>query len=336
MSWKPTASFEVLRLRASIIAELRKFFAERNILEVETPLLYGSTATDLQLTSFTSRCLQRLLFLQTSPEFPMKRLLAAGSGPIYQITKAFREGESGRLHNPEFTMLEWYRPGFSLEQFMDEMQALLFCILSNKKPEHVAYADIFQTFLNINPHTASLEVLMNCAENQGLVVDGLDSDRDAYLDLLMSHCIEPNLGWDCPIFIDDFPASQASLAKIYKKCSSPLEGEGDPKGRMGGDILLAQRFELYIDGMEIANAYYELTDPSEQQLRFESDNKKRKKLGLPVIPVDRHLLAALEQGLPESSGAALGVDRLVFLAAKRAGYKVESINDVLSFPVDCV
>lgn len=323
MSWKPTATFEVLRLRASVIAKLRKFFSDQGILEVETPLLYGSTATDLQLTSFTSRYLQRLLFLQTSPEFSMKRLLAAGSGPIYQISKAFRDGESGRLHNPEFTMLEWYRPGFSLEQFMDEMQVLLFCILSNKKPERVAYGDIFQRYLDINPHTASLEALINCAKNQGIIVDGTDMDQGAYLDLLMSHCIEPHLGWDCPLFINDFPASQAGLAKIYKKL---------PRG----NILLAQRFEVYIDGMEVANAYYELTDPKEQRLRFEHDNKKREKLSLSVIPVDHHLLAALEQGLPESAGAALGVDRLVFLAAKRAGYKVESINDVLSFPVDYV
>lgn len=322
MSWKPTAIFEVLRLRASIIAELRKFFAERNILEVETPLLYGSTATDLQLTSFTSRYLQRLLFLQTSPEFPMKRLLAAGSGPIYQITKAFRDRESGRLHNPEFTMLEWYRPGFSLEQFMDEMQALLFCILSNKKPERVAYADIFQRYLHINPHVASLDELISCAKNQNLMIDeiNMNDDRDAYLDLLMSHCIEFHLGWDCPMFINDFPASQAGLAKV----------------REVNGLFLAQRFEVYIDGMEIANAYYELTDPEEQRSRFESDNKNREKLGSPVIPVDHHLLAALEHGLPESAGAALGVDRLVFLAAKRAGYTVESIADVISFPVDCV
>jgi len=320
MSWKPTASFEILHLRAEVMSKLRGFFAKRNILEVETPLLYGSTATDLQLTSFTSCYLQRLLFLQTSPEFSMKRLLAAGSGPIYQITKAFRNGESGRLHNPEFTMLEWYRPSFSLEQFRDEMQALLFCVLANKKPEHVTYGDIFQRYLDVNPHTASLEALMNCAKNQGLMFDEADKDRDAYLDLLMSHCIEPHLGWDCPMFISDFPASQASLSKVRE-----VDG-----------LFLAQRFEVYIDGMEVANAYYELTDPNEQQLRFESDNKKREKLGLSVIPVDHHLLAALEHGLPESSGAALGVDRLVFLAAKRAGYKIESINDVLIFPVDYV
>jgi len=302
------------------MTQLRKFFADRDVLEVETPMLYGSTATDLQLMSFTSHYLQRLLFLQTSPEFPMKRLLAAGSGPIYQISKAFRDGESGRLHNPEFTMLEWYRPGFSLEQFMDEMQALLFCILSNKKSEHLTYADIFQRYLDINPHTINLEELIVCAKSQGLIVDEADMDRDAYLDLLMSHCIEPHLGWDCPMFVDDFPASQAGLAKVYKV----------------NELFLAQRFEVYIDGMEIANAYYELTDPEEQRLRFERDNEKRKKLDLPIIPIDHHLLAALEHGLPESAGAALGVDRLVFLAAKRAGHTVESIADVLSFPVQCV
>ena len=322
MSWKPAATFEVLRLRAKIMAELRRFFADRNVLEVETPVLYGSTATDLQLKSFTSNYLRRLLFLQTSPEFPMKRLLAAGSGPIYQMTKVFRDGESGRLHNPEFTMLEWYRPGFSLERFMDEMQALLFSILSNKEPERRTYADIFQRYLGIDPHGADLDELIHCADNQTLSFEkeSMQGNKEAYLDLLMSHCIEPYLGWDCPLFIHDFPSSQAGLAKV----------------REVGGLLLAERFEVYIDGMEVANAYYELTDAKEQRLRFEGDNEKRRALGLPAIPVDHHLLAALAHGLPESAGAALGVDRLVFLAAKRAGYTIKSINDVLSFPVDWV
>lgn len=322
MLWEPTASFAVLRLRAEVMAQLRCFFAERNILEVETPLLYGSSATDLQLSSFTSHYLDRLLFLQTSPEFSMKRLLAAGSGPIYQISKAFRNGESGRLHNPEFTMLEWYRPDFNHHQLMDEIQALLVQVLSTKTPERLTYAQIFQDFLNINPHTVHLDELINCADQQGLVFDknNMGSTKDGYFDLLMSHCIEPHLGKNHPVFVSDFPASQAGLAKVHKV----------------DKYFVAERFEVYIEGMEIANAYHELTNPDEQCSRFERDNKAREKLGLPIIPIDNHLLAALEYGLPDSAGVALGVDRLVFLAAKNAGYQVESIDDVLTFPIQRV
>ncbi len=312
-----------------MLAQIRAFFLERNVLEVETPILYSSTATDLQLSSFTSYYLDTLLFLQTSPEFPMKRLLAAGSGPIYQISKTFRDGESGRWHNPEFTMLEWYRPGFDDYTLMDEMEELLVYILLNKnkkrkKIERLSYKHIFQYYLDINPHRASLNELIACAEKKGLIINKNTMDRDNYLDLLMSHYIEPYLGTDYPVFITDFPASQAGLAKVRELSED------------GASIFLAERFEVYIQGMEIANAYHELTNPQEQGLRFEQNNEKRKKLGLPIIPIDFNLLAALEHGLPESAGAALGIDRLVFLVAKSLGHPVQAIRDVLSFPIDCV
>ncbi len=317
--WRPSASLERLQLRARVLARIRTFFSERGVMEVETPVLSAAAATDPSLSSF-SACYQgpgaasgRELYLQTSPEFAMKRLLASGSGPIYQICKAFRNGESGRQHNPEFTMLEWYRPGFKLQTFMDEVEALVCELLELPSAERISYAELFKRHLGLDPHTASLSTLSACATENGLLLSSalMESDRDVWLALLLTHLIEPSLGIERPVFIYDFPVSQAMLARI-----SP------------GEPPVAERFELYVTGVELANGFFELCDGEEQRSRFQADRLRRKHLGLPSVPIDEHLLSAMESGLPESVGVALGVDRLVMLYGG-----TDSIDEVIAFPL---
>lgn len=298
-TWQPTATIENLKKRAEIIAKIRNFFAKRNILEVETPLLSHATVTDVHLHSIKTT---GNLYLQTSPEYAMKRLLAAGSGSIYQICKAFRDDESGRLHNLEFTILEWYRVGFSHHDLMDEMEELLQCVLNYPKAVRFTYQEVFEKFLQINPHDINLESLQSCArENK---IDLQIDDKDTLLQLLMSEKIEPNLKG--VVFIYDYPKTQAALAKI--------RGE------------VAERFEVYVDGIELANGFHELQDAKEQRERFLNDLAKRKKLNYSAVPLDEHFLAALEHGLPACSGVALGVDRLIMLVLG-----VAYIDKVISF-----
>lgn len=311
--WKPSAILANLRLRSRIIAAIRNFFAERGVLEVETPLLCNTTATDPHIASFSVKLPQATSpqYLQTSPEFAMKRLLAAGSGCIYQICKAFRSEESGRRHNPEFTMLEWYRSGFNHHQLMDEIDLLLQTVVNTETADRFSYAEIFQNRLSINPHTATCLELQHCAQQHSLenLENPEPNDKDFWLHLLLSHCIEPHLGRNRPVFILDFPASQAALAKIRP-----------------GSPPVAERFELYWQGVELANGYHELTDALEQEQRFIADNQKRRKLHLPEISADKQLLAALAAGMPDCAGVALGIDRLVMLAAR-----AKAISEVISF-----
>jgi len=317
--WRPTASMEMLRLRAKILAKIRAFFAECGVLEVETPLLASAPATDLHLQALSCRYRGpgadggRDLFLQTSPEFAMKRLLAAGSGPIYQICRAIRDGEAGTMHNPEFTILEWYRPGLDHHTLMDEIDELLSSILGADTGERLTYAESFERHAGIDPLWASAAQLGSRARD---LLSGeapnLGDDRNGWLDLLLSHAVEPQLGNGRPSFVHDWPADQAALARVRP-----------------GDPPLAERFEVYVEGIELANGYHELTDPAEQRRRFESDIEARRLAGLPGPPIDVHLLAALEHGLPECSGVALGVDRLIMLAAG-----TRNIADVLAFPID--
>lgn len=298
-NWKPTASIENLKKRAEIIAKIRSFFAERNVLEVETPLLSHATVTDVHLHSIKTA---GDLYLQTSPEYAMKRLLAAGFGSMYQICKAFRDDESGRLHNPEFTILEWYRIGFTHHDLMDEMEELLQHILNYPKAKRYSYQEIFEKFLHINPHEIDLKDLQNCAyENKiNLQID----DKDTLLQLLMNKVVEPKL--KNIVFIYDYPKTQAALAKIC------------------GEV--AERFEVYVDGIELANGFHELQDAKEQRERFLNDLNKREKLGYPEMPIDETFLAALEHGLSDCSGVALGIDRLVM-----AVLNVTHINQAISF-----
>lgn len=319
VNWRPTASIGTLRERARLIATVRAFFAERGILEVETPVLGQGGSTDVHLVSLSTRARtdkgQRRLWLQTSPEFHMKRLLAAGSGPIFQLAKSFRDGEVGGRHNIEFTMLEWYRPGFTLAQLIDETTTLVATVLPSFAGPvvHYRYRELFHTHLSIDPFTTSLDALRTLAAERGqMSIHALKEEgRDTCLDLLMSMVIEPQLGQNELSVVVDYPASQAALARRHQ------DADGE---------WVASRFELYLNGIELANGYDELTDAEEQRLRFSEDNTERQRLGLPEVDVDEHLLAALQHGMPESAGVALGVDRLLQLALGKA-----RLEDVLTF-----
>ncbi len=314
-AWRPGATIEVLRARAALLNKVRAFFAARDVLEVETPALVSAAVTDPHLRSLAS-CYTgpaapagRRLFLQTSPESAMKRLLAAGSGPIWQLARVFRDGEAGRLHNPEFTMLEWYRPGFDHHQLMDEVEALVASLLAMPSGfERLTYAEAFRRRLDIDPHIASDADLRRCARDCGLEAS-LPEERDGRLDLLLTHLIEPELGVGRPVFLYDYPPSQAALARIRDE-----------------DPPVAERFELYTDGVELANGYHELNDANEQRRRFEHDRALRRHAGLPDIVLDERLLAALRKGLPACAGVALGFDRLVMLAVGAS-----SIDEVMAF-----
>ncbi|MFC1683986.1 EF-P lysine aminoacylase EpmA [Pseudomonadota bacterium] len=318
--WRPSAPLANLRARAKLLADIRGFFQQADVLEVETPACSFHASTDPVLVSFRldyngPGAQGRPLYLHTSPEFPMKRLLAAGSGSIYQIAKVFRNGECGRLHNPEFTLLEWYRPGFDHERLMDEVAALVNSVLPKPRPvERFSYGELFQTHLGVDPHQATVAELKACAEKQGIAgVSTLDlPERDAWLDLLLTHCIEPHLGRDSLCFVYDYPASQASLARIRV-----------------GEPPVAERFELYMEGVELANGFHELADASEQRRRFEQDLVRRQAEGLPIVPMDEHMLSALETGLPDCAGVALGIDRLLMQVVG-----AERLDEVLAFPLE--
>jgi len=313
--WKPTATLENLRQRANLIAKIRQFFAERDVLEVETPVMSHSTVTDPYvvgipaLFSAMGETQERVLYLQTSPEYAMKRLLAAGSGSIYQINKAFRQGEIGIYHNPEFSILEWYRPGFDHHALMSEMDDLLQLILKTPPAERLSYAELFERQLGFNPHYATPDVLAACAKQQKIVISSPVVERDVWLDLLWTHCIEPVVGQERPIFLYDFPASQAALAKVRDE-----------------EPAVASRFEVYFKGIELANGFHELQDAKEQASRFNKDLAYRARHGLAERPIDQRFLAALEYGLPDCSGVALGIDRLMLLALN-----CERVSEVLSF-----
>ena len=299
-----------LRQRAVLNSSIRAFFQQRNVLEVETPLLGTSSATDLHLEPVQ---VEQVLtndevphYLQTSPEFAMKKLLALGSGSIYQLGKAFRFDEISSRHRPEFTLLEWYRTGFSEHQLMDEVQDLIYATTGIADLERYSYRQLFRQFLDLDPHTCSQTQLQRVASSRVELSAG-DFDRDDLLYLLMSHCIEPAMPPNC--FVFDYPASQASLAAV----------EDDQTG-----VTVARRFELYLNGMEIANGYRELLDPAELRRRFETDLTARRDRNRVLLPVDEKLIAAHESGIPPCAGVALGVDRLLMVIMG-----VESIGDVL-------
>ncbi|HAS61343.1 MAG TPA: elongation factor P lysine(34) lysyltransferase [Vibrio sp.] len=317
MSWQPTASIVLLKKRAELLSQIRDFFSQRNVLEVDTPAMSHATVTDIHLHTFQTDFIGpgyangSKLFLMTSPEFHMKRLLAAGSGCIYQINKAFRNEENGRYHNPEFTMLEWYRVGFDHHNLMDEMDTLLQLTLNVGQAERMTYQQAFITILGVCPLEGGMDELKQAAGKLGLsdIADS-EQDRDTLLQLLFSVGVEPKIGQQVPAFVYDFPASQAALAKI-----NPT------------DTRVADRFEVYFKGIELANGFHELDNPAEQLARFEQDNAKRVAMGLPTQPIDYHLIEALKSGLPECAGVALGVDRLIMLALD-----CDHIDQVTAFP----
>ena len=295
MRWQPSVSIENLKKRGKILSHIRQFFADRNVLEVQTPLIAHVPVTDPYLNALKTEVNSKTGYLQTSPEYAMKRLLATGSGDIYQICKAFRDDEQGKLHNPEFTLLEWYRIGFDDQQLMQELSDLCQIVLSCQPAEMLSYQHIFKTQLNINPHNVELDVLHTLVQKHCGVIQGLSEiDKTTALQLLLSEVVEFKLGWECPVIIYDYPKEQAALAR--------LKGE------------VAARFELYVKGIELANGYWELTDSNIQRQRFQQDIVTRKLHNLPIVPIDDKLLAAMEQGLPDCAGVALGLDRLIMLA----------------------
>ena len=324
MNWLPNAALMHLNSRADMLRKIRHFFEERKVLEVETPSLSQSAVTDVHLhcfkTSFVGRNISDKplvdggvpLYLQTSPEFHMKRLLAAGSGCIYQVSKVFRNEESGRFHNPEFSLLEWYRVGFDHHKLMDEMQLLLMFILDCDEPTRCTYQEAFKTHLKVDPLIATVEELKLASAHLqlGEVLDN-EMDKDTILQLLFCIAIEPKIGQNVPCFVYDFPASQAALARINKT-----------------DARVADRFEVYFKGIELANGFHELNNSEEQLLRFQADNALRETMGLEKMPIDQRFVACLDH-LPDCAGVAIGLDRLLMLCSG-----LKHINDVLSFNVD--
>jgi lysyl-tRNA synthetase class 2 len=314
VNWQPSASLEVLKQRARMLQKLRAFFSVRDVLEVETPMMSRAGTTDPNIDSFrvSDPGFNWQGYLHTSPEFSMKRLLAAGSGSIYQVCKVFRRGEQGKQHNPEFTMLEWYRVGFDHYQLMQEVDDLVRDLLNEslelQETQSFSYQQLFEQQLGLNPHTSTVEQLkLSAAEHNCPEVIGLDEDKNAWLDILMTHVIEPAMPKNCPVFIYNFPTLQASLARIQ------------------GNV--AERFELYINGMELANGFHELTEAKEQRQRFERDNQQRQQRGKQPVSIDENFLIALEQGgLPGCAGVALGLDRLMMLISGAS-----QIDDIVSF-----
>jgi len=316
-AWRPTASRAALELRAALLARARSFFAARGVLEVDTPFVVNAPVTDVHIHSarVTLDASERHFFLHTSPEYAMKRLLAAGVGDIYQICRVVRAHERGQLHNAEFTLIEWYRRGYSLDALMSEVEALVRELLGvrgtpARTSGRVSYRDAFRQALALDPFTAPLAELAQHARQSGFA--GMATDRDELLEMLMGTVVGPRLGRGGLTFVHGYPASQAALARL------------DP-----ADPCVAQRFELYCEGIELANGFHELTSVREQRSRFERDIEERRRLGLPAATPDERLLAALEAGLPDCCGVALGFDRTLMLAAG-----AECIDAVLPFPIE--
>lgn len=320
MTWRPGATQATLRARADLLARTRAFFAARKVLEVETPALSRAAATDPRIESLRTHMSGeggRARYLHTSPEFPMKRLLAALSGDIYQICKVFRNGEAGRWHNPEFTLLEWYRTDFDHHALMDEVAELLAGLIEPYRPlaapERLSYGEAVLQHAGVDPFTDTVDRIEACIRGAGVSPpDSLGEDRSAWLDLLISTCVAPRLGRGRATFVYDFPPAQAALARIRP----------DPQP-------VAERFEVFVDGIELANGFHELTDADEQRARFDADLAARERAGSTAAPVDEHLLSALAAGLPDCAGVALGFDRVVMLATG-----ARHIAEVLSFPFE--
>lgn len=307
--WQPSTTAAGLRARARLLRDVRDFFAARNVLEVETPLLADAGNTDPAIEPERTA---DGAYLRTSPEFALKRLLAAGSGDVFELGRVFRKAESGRHHNPEFTLLEWYRTGFSYHQLMDEVAELVLRCgrgqFDRWPQRRVSYREWFQEALGVDPFSARVGTLSALAAEHGITE--IDLEHKQWLDLLISHVIQPSLPAESLTFVYDYPADQAALAKVRP-----------------GDPPLAERFELYLGRHELANGYQELTDAGEQERRFVAENTERERHNLPVCEIDRRLLAALRHGLPECAGVALGVDRLLMAASG-----ADSIAQVIAFP----
>lgn len=319
MTWRPSAPFEAIRLRAQLNVVIRDFFAKRDVLEVETPILSQAGNTDPNIASFSLEfgghvdAGPRQRWLRTSPEFPLKRLVAAGIGDCYELGRVFRDGEAGGRHNPEFTMLEWYRVGWDHQRLIDECVALLRDALAlvgrgaDMTVEKIAYRDLYRQQLGLDPMLADIDSLRAAVGDVRIDPEGLT--RDDWLDLLMTHRLQPAFAPDRLLAVYDYPASQCALARIRQD-----------------DVPVAERFELYLGPLELANGYHELADAEEQGDRFRRDVELRAQRGLESPAVDSRLLSALANGFPRCAGVALGVDRLLM-----AMLNTDRIGDVLAF-----
>ncbi len=307
----PESSVEMLRLRAELLARSREFFATQGVLEVDTAILGSGLVVESEIDPIPCQVSSgpgtdsQTRHLLSSPEGPMKRLLAAGSGAIYQFAHAFRDGEDGRRHSPEFCILEWYRPGFDHHDLMAEVEALVKTLIPSLQSDAFQtcrYRDLFLDATGIDPFDTSLAEIRSCCDRLAIPAPSDFETRslDDALDLLLVAQLEPKLGQPVPIFVHDYPASQAALAQVYTN-------------EQGHE--LAQRFELYIHGIELANGYHELSDPVEQVRRFEAANRDRLASGRSELPRDTGLIRALEHGLPACAGVALGFDRLMMIAS---------------------
>ena len=318
-TWRPSANRAMLEQRALLLARARRFFADGGVLEVDTPMVVNAPVTDVHIHSARvdlGAQAKHPYFLHTSPEYAMKRLLAAGSGDIYQICHVVRGFERGRFHNAEFTLVEWYRIGFTLDDLMSEVDALVRALLgavaTGHSSERITYRDVFLRELQLDPFATGVEKLRQAAGKLGFVDASGAAGRDELLEFLMGSVIGPRLGRNSLTFVYGYPATQAALARL------------DPQ-----DPRAALRFELYCEGVELANGFDELAAATEQRARFVADVAERRRSGLPVFPIDELLLAALEAGLPECAGVALGFDRTLMLATG-----AKSIDEVLAFPTE--
>ena len=320
--FRPTASVEMLRRRSELTMAIHSFFQGQDFVHVETPLVSCDTVVDQHIepvpilrSSFTGSALDdRPMWLQTSPEFAMKRLLASGMDSIYQICKAFRQGEQGARHNPEFTMLEWYRCGDGLQEGMQLLSEFAAAILKRPQSEMVSYQDAFLKHAQIDPFTQSDKELAELCRSKIKIAERFSEEqaRDFWLDLILVHLVEPHLGFNAPTIIYDWPASQSALA-IVRADQPPV----------------AERFELYVDGVELANGYHELLDSDELLKRNEHVNRQRLADGNAALPEESRLLNAMRAGMPACAGVAVGLDRLLMVMTG-----AESITDVMAFGFD--
>jgi elongation factor P--(R)-beta-lysine ligase len=318
--WRPGANVDVMRERAAMLARARAYFSAERILEVQTPLLSAFAPSDPHIESIAARAAHgETLYLHTSPEYPMKRLLAAGVGDCYQICPVFRDGEFGRQHNPEFTMIEWYRLGFDVGKMLKDVDGALRATMGANRSlpptRRISYRDAILAACGLDCRTAKAGEVEAVLTARGVApVATADRGRDTWLDLLMATVVGPSLGGDGPVFICDYPASQATLARLR---------DNDDGWQV------AERFELYLGGIELANGFHELADPLEQRRRFDHDLERRRQRGQHVAPLDERFLAALAHGLPDCAGVALGFDRLVMVALG-----LSSIAEAMPFSAD--
>lgn len=324
LDFRPTASIKNLKRRSEVINEVRVFFESHGYFHVETPILSQDTVVDryiepipVKTKSITEqKNLPERYWLQTSPEFGMKRLVASGAEAIYQICRAFRAGEVGKKHNPEFTMLEWYRVGQSMDEAMQFLGEFASTILNRMPAQHITYQEAFESFADIDPHQATIKDLKNAVKGQGIKLgkdqDSESMDRDGWLNLILGCVVEPNLGLERPTIIYDWPATQSALAIVRDD-----------------DVPVAERFELYVDGIELANGYHELLDADELRLRNKANNDLRIADGTKALPSESRLLEAMRSGMPDCCGVAMGVDRLIMVALA-----ANSVEEVIAFPFD--